>query len=289
MFYYINTILEKPKVLSAKMEISLNLNKSVLYGMQYPTSFKRMVKKSFADDKKHIPSSNRTDFSKILDKNSDASRFFGVTSRDAVNDRLYAQARLSRLKCKEQNIMETLIKNQFNIDDINDLLSARNSLWETDKINKLWDKGASRFTFAGNFFGKDAYGRDEVHTIGLVVDKNTKTLFVLDSLPASDPSVLAYREKLKSFLFTPNKDEQLKFDKIIFSTKYQQSNNEYTCNNWTHANIEALQKELKTGRKISTSEELNEILPDNINTILEEQKNYLLKNISPQEMKFLNY
>ena len=54
--------------------------------------------------------------------------------------------------------------------------------------------------------------------------------------------------------------------------------NEFTCNNWTMANLEALQKALKEGKTIDSVEKLNEVLPDNINTILQEQYEYVLRN-----------
>jgi len=259
------------------MQVSLNLYKPISYSSPYLTSFKKTYGQ---------PDTEK--ISRPLDKKSPSSKFFGVTSREEVITHLYEQARLSQLKCKEQNIIPSLIKNQFNIDDAGALISERENLWKTDKINDLWDKGAARFTFAGNFFGNGVYKNDGVHTIGLVVDKQTKTLFVLDSLPESVPAVSDYRKKLKNFLFVPNNyDHPLKFDKIIFSTRPQQNLDEYCCNNWTHANIEAVQKELKSGRKITSQEELNAILPDNINKILDEQRNYLLRNISPNELNFL--
>ena len=263
------------------MQINLNIYKPVSYRTQYYPSFTKMYGESNINKNQSIAETSKT-----LDRNSDACKFFGVTSRDAINDRFYTQTFFSRLKCRDYNIMESL--GLFNIDSIPALLSARKNLWETDKIKKLWDKGASRFTFSGSQFGKDSQGYNGVHTVGLVVDKKTRTLFILDSLSDSDSYVADYRKKMENFLFkSPKDDDRFKFDRIIFSTKYQQNDDEYTCNNWTHANIEALQKELKNGKKITTSEELNEVLPDNINNILVEQKDYLLKNIPSDYMRFI--
>ena len=72
-------------------------------------------------------------------------------------------------------------------------------------------------------------------------EPKTKTLFCLDSLSNLCKQVKEYQDILKNQIFnSPN----VEIKKIIFSNKYQQCTDEYTCNNWALANIEALQKPL---------------------------------------------
>ena len=94
-------------------------------------------------------------------------------------------------------------------------------------------------------------------------------------MPNFIKEVKKYQNILKQYIFkSPNKE----IKKIIFSNKHQQNPNEYTCNNWTIANIEALQHALQEGKTIINTQQLNAVLPDNINKILQEQHNYVLAN-----------
>ena len=131
----------------------------------------------------------------------------------------------------------------------------------------------ARLTFDGKFFGEN--GEPDSHTIGILYEPKSKTLFCLDSLSNLCKQVREYQEILKNQIFNSPNGE---IKKIIFSNKHQQNMDEYTCNNWTIANLEALQKALKNGKKINSTEDLNKILPNNINTILQEQYEYMLKN-----------
>ena len=128
-------------------------------------------------------------------------------------------------------------------------------------------------TFDGKLFGQN--GEEGSHTIGILFDKESKTLFCLDSLSNFCKQVKNYQETLKNHIFNSPNGE---IKKIIFSNKHQQNLDEYTCNNWTIANIETLQKALKDGKKIYTTKDLNDVLPNNINSILNEQYKYLLNN-----------
>ena len=89
--------------------------------------------------------------------------------------------------------------------------------------------------------------------------------------------VKQYKNLIEEKLFSRSEFKD-HFSEIIYSTKPQQFMNEYTCNNWSIGNIEKIKKELAKGSIIKNSEELNQLLPDDINKILEEQYNYVIKN-----------
>lgn len=62
----------------------------------------------------------------------------------------------------------------------------------------------------------------------------------------------------------------------MFSNKPQQTLEEYTCNNWTHANLDAVIEYLKNGKdKELTPEVLDKILPKDINAVLKQQFLYI--------------
>ena len=121
---------------------------------------------------------------------------------------------------------------------------------------------------------KDEYNL-EIHLYETQFDKKNNALLVLDSLPFDEPKVVKYRNLLLDKLFRQPRHKE-NFSKIIFSTKPQQNMTEYTCNNWTHANIEAVQKALDSGSSFVNSSELNEVLPNDINQILRKQKEYVI-------------
>ena len=112
----------------------------------------------------------------------------------------------------------------------------------------------------------------------MVVDSKTKNLYILDSLSNKFDKVSLYQDFLK-IIFSHKGNRKYKFNKIIISNKFQQRQNELSCNPWAIANIEAVQNALKNGKKIRTTEELNEILPNDINKILQEQQAYVLENM----------
>ena len=213
---------------------------------------------------------------KRLDANSEASEFFGVDSRLNILRKLENHLRLIELKYKKCGILNALLRRTyFSVDKPHTFNKVRNTIWEEKngrRFEQLLDKPA-RLTFDGKFFGND--GAEDSHTIGLLYDKKSKILFCLDSLPNFIKEVKKYQNILKQYIFkSPNKE----IKKIIFSNKHQQNPNEYTCNNWTIANIEALQHALQEGKTIINTQQLNAVLPDNINKILQEQHNYVLAN-----------
>lgn len=245
-----------------------------------------MISINFTPSKCHIFSNNTVNqplkrlitdsliLGKKLDKYSDASIFFGVDSRQNVSEKLENHIRLALNKSLDSGIIPSFPKRAFfSVDKPKTLSNAWNHIWGIKrKFDQLLEKPA-RLTFDGKFFGEN--GEESSHTIGILYDQKSKTLFCLDSLSNLCKQVRQYQEILKKQIFNAPNGE---IKKIIFSNKHQQNPDEYTCNNWTIANIEALQEALKGGKKIETAKELNDVLPNNINSILNEQYKYLLNN-----------
>ena len=211
---------------------------------------------------------------KKLDRSSVASRFFGVDSRYNVSVKLENHIKLALHKGQDSGILPSFPKRAFfSVDKPKTLSNAWEQIWGIKrKFEQLLEKPA-RMTFDGKLFGQN--GEEGSHTIGILFDKESKTLFCLDSLSNFCKQVKNYQETLKNHIFNSPNGE---IKKIIFSNKHQQNLDEYTCNNWTIANIETLQKALKDGKKIYTTKDLNDVLPNNINSILNEQYKYLLNN-----------
>ncbi len=213
---------------------------------------------------------------KKLDVRSESSKFFGVDSRLNIFRQLANHLKLIDLKYKNGGILNALLKRvYFSVDTPHTFSKVRNHIWEKRngrRFEQLLERPA-RLTFDGKFFGSE--GTENSHTIGVLYDKKSKILFCLDSLPNFIKEVKKYQNVLKRYIFkSPNKE----IKKIVFSNKPQQNSNEYTCNNWAIANIEALQRALKEGKTINNTQQLNAVLPDNINKILEEQRNFVLTN-----------
>jgi len=212
----------------------------------------------------------------LLDRNSDACHFFGVDSRENILRNIGNQIKLTLLKSKDSDILPSFIgRAYFSVDKPNTIINAWKHIWTSckgKKFTELLTKPA-RLTFDGKFFGEN--GAENSHTIGILYEPKSKTLFCLDSLSNLCKQVKEYQKILKNQIFNSPNGE---IKKIIFSNKPQQSVNEYTCNNWTIANIEALKKALEEGMRIDCTEKLNNILPNDINTILKEQYHYVLRN-----------
>ena len=215
-------------------------------------------------------------FGKNINVNSKACRFFGVDDRKNLWENLENQVSLIRLKCKDLDILPAFPKRVFfSVDNQQTIENAWNRIWLKSggrKFDELLNKPA-RLTFDGKFFGKN--GNADSHTIGILYEPETKTLFCLDSLSNECKQVQEYQDILKNQIFdSPNGE----IERIIFSNKHQQDFDEYTCNNWAIANIEALQKALKAGTHINNTAELNSVLPDDISSVLQEQYEYVLRN-----------
>ena len=125
-----------------------------------------------------------------------------------------------------------------------------------------------RLTVSDKLFGKN--GKEGTHTIGLF--KNENQLYIIDSISEeNNKEVKKFHQTLKQILGVKD---------VIFTTKPQQSLEEYTCNNWTHANLDAILKHEKNGNKKWNKETLHSILPNDINKILEEQQEYINNKLS---------
>lgn len=224
---------------------------------------------------------------KALNVKSEASRFFGVDKRENVMQNLTNHINLVLLKSKDLGILSSFPKRAiFSVDKPNTLVKAWHHIWDSAKGRKFDEllKNPARLTFDGKFFGEG--GMEGSHTIGMLYEPKTKTLFCLDSLSNFCKQVKKYQEILMNKIFNSPNGE---IKKIIFSNKPQQYVNEYTCNNWTIANIEALKMALKQGKNIDSTEKLNEVLPDDINEILLKQYKYVLKNSKSNKKMWLKF
>ena len=225
-----------------------------------------------------------------LDKISDACKFFGVDNVTNVFKQLKNQCILTDLKTKELGINKSFMHGtHFNFANKDSLIKAKDRIWNGytreknglatvySGIDELRKNGVARITLYGKLYGK--FGNVGSHTIGLVYDNKSNNLYIMDSLGEKLPTIKKHHKILRS-LFTPANSEKQPFNNIIISTKKQQKYNQYCCNNWTFANIEALKNALNKGEVITDSSSLNKILPEDINKVLEEQQKYVQKNIS---------
>ena len=187
-----------------------------------------------------------------LRKYSCATDYFGVTDEAGIQRRYENQMALSWLKIREQNLV--------NFPPI--VLSGKKDEKKVQKaLDKLNDRGFGRLTITDKLFGNGI--KDGTHTVGLVYHKGK--YYVLDSIPETYAGIKDCHERLIKFLDLNPKD-------VVFPNKPQQSMDEYTCNNWAHANIEAVMGYLKNSpEKELTPEVFDEILPRDINKILSDQ------------------
>ena len=131
------------------------------------------------------------------------------------------------------------------------------------------DCGCAKVTFYDKCF------RGVLHTLGFV--RKDGTIYILDSLGHNknvNRNILKFHNALRKAITLNGLNNGLK--KIVMNHNTQQPMNELTCNHWSLANIEALIKNLKAGKKINNQEELDSVLPKDVNKILEEQKKYVL-------------
>ncbi len=202
------------------------------------------------------------------------AKFFGVTDAKSIQENLINHGILVLGKQKEGDLKECL--NGIEIDGYDDISVACRRIFSglDAPIQSFKRNGAARLTFYSELFGQN--GEVGAHTIGLVYDQKSSTLYVLDSINESFPRIDFYKKILKDEIFS-RYEFQREFPRILFSTKPQQQSNEYTCNNWAVANIEAVKEWLNKGNTIKNSEELNNILPNDINKILEEQYYFVME------------
>ena len=91
---------------------------------------------------------------KILDVNSEASKFFGVDSRLNIFRQLGNHLKLIKLKDKNGGILNALLKRAyFSVDRPHTFTKVRNHIWEEKngrRFEQLFDRPA-RLTFDGKF------------------------------------------------------------------------------------------------------------------------------------------
>ena len=201
-----------------------------------------------------------------LDKNSKYCKFFGADSPENVQNQLENQIALSWFKRKEQGIVKFP---SYSIDTTEEI--AENQKIMAKCINKLKEKHIGRWTFMSDIFPNN--GEKGTHTVGMVYDKDT--LWIIDSL--SDIGAKTYNKQLRQLLEPHVKT-------VKFSAKPQQNIDEYSCNNWTHANLDSIIKYKKENKSAELTEKiLDKILPTDINSVLKEQHDYLTSKLNSQE------
>ncbi len=203
-----------------------------------------------------------------LNRCSDASDYFGVCSAADIQSRYQNQMALSWLKMREQKLV--------NFPPI--VLSGKKDKRKIEKtLDKLAERGFGRLTVTDKLFGNGA--NDGTHTVGIVYHKGK--YYVLDSIPETYPKIKDYHKRLINFLELNPKD-------VIFPNKPQQSLDEYTCNNWTHANLDAVINYLESGNnKDLTPEVFDEILPKDINKVLHKQFTETFSELRGRDLSIL--
>lgn len=186
--------------------------------------------------------------------------YFGGDSAKNVQKQLESQMSLSWLKAREQNLVTFPPITLSGEPETKSIKKA---------LNKLKEQGFGRMTVTDKLFGH--YVEEGTHTIGLVHNggKFGGKYIILDSIPETYPQIKDYHARLIKHLGLNPED-------VMFSNKPQQTLEEYTCNNWTHANLDAVIEYLKNGKdKELTPEVLDKILPKDINAVLKQQFLYI--------------
>jgi len=214
---------------------------------------------------------------KELNPQSPEAQFFGVNSLKSLYEQIFNQCDLTRIKIKQNKMGNFLAL--VPIDNTSYLQNIKDRGLYEKSLDELALKGASRFSLLGKMFNNET-DDTALHTIGLVMDNKHGRLFILDSLPESIQ--LKYRKILDEEIFPLKSLEKYGIKEKIYSNKKQQKEDEFTCNNWCFANIEAVKNAIKS-HNIDSQEKLNQILPENINEILAEQH-----KIVNQKTNFLN-
>lgn len=187
-----------------------------------------------------------------LHRYSVASDFFGVHSAKGIQNKFDNQMALTMIKRREQNFVTFP---PIVLSDSTNIKSIQKSL------DKVKEKGFGRFTVSDKLFGQK--GEEGTHTVGMVYHKGK--YYILDSIPETYPEIKDCHERLIKHIGLDPKN-------VVFSNKPQQTLDEYTCNNWTHANLEAVMDYLKISPEKELSPEVfDKILPKDINKILREQ------------------
>lgn len=197
-----------------------------------------------------------------------ACNFFGANSLANIQKKINNQMGLTWLKTRDEDLVN--------------FPQAFISYGPKDKkiskaFNKLKEKGFGRLTVFDKLFGNGT--KDGTHTVGIVYHK--VKYYILDSIPETYSEIKDFHRRLINFLKLNPKD-------VMFSNKPQQSMTEYTCNNWTHANLDAVMNYIKHyPEKDLTPEVFDKILPENINKILDEQYIYTFGEMRGRDLSEL--
>lgn len=214
-----------------------------------------------------------------LNKRGKGCEFFGVACWEQLMNKLENHAALLVTKAKwiVEGFENGHIVNMpaiIYLDELSSLEKGKEELYSNigdpccqtrNYIDELNLQKAGRWTlYSKEFFGESRLGALS-HTIGLV--PHHKNLLVLDSLGEGTELQKQFHSKIRYLLSDAG------YENIIFSTKVQQPITEFSCNNWTYANINSVLNYIFRNKdaKINSSEELNRILEEDINTILENQ------------------
>ena len=224
----------------------------------------------YAPTIKHLKS---TIVGQRLDKSSSACKYFGVDSSENLRKNLKHHEKLNKANetWRTSNYSFGNIIN-LGVIPLKGIKTEKEILYKGQRIgihgrpwtmiDEIKSQGAAKITFIDNIFGIMPNGG--MHTIGLVTKNNY--LYVLDSLGEQTTEIKAFHSKIQELFSDAG------FKDIIFSSKIQQPLDEFTCNNWTFANIKSVVNELYGREKqITTQDELNKILREDINNILNEQ------------------
>ena len=216
------------------------------------------VQKGLIEAKKSFPKLNRY---------SNACDYFGADSAKHIQWRWDNQMALSWLKTRDQNLVHFPPITLSGEPDVRGI---------TKSLKRLKENGFGRLTITDKLFG-DSVNKEGTHTIGLVHHQGK--YIILDSIPETYPELKDCHERLVKFLGLNPKD-------VIFSNKPQQSFEEYTCNNWTHANLDAVIEYMKNGGKDKelTPEVLDKILPEDINRVLGQQFIYTFNELKGRDL-----
>ena len=208
-----------------------------------------------------------------LNKTSDACKYFGVDSSENVLKKIKHHEKLNNANTswRTSNYSSGQIVNLGTM-SLTNLNAEKSFLHKGERIgvnghpwtliDEIKTQGAAKITFVDQIFGTNPLGG--VHTIGLVTKDNY--LYVLDSLGECSKELKEFHLAIRELFSDAG------FIDIIFSSKVQQPMNEFTCNNWTFANIQSVVNKLYgENHPIKSTEDLDKILREDINNILTEQ------------------
>ena len=201
-----------------------------------------------------------------LNKASKACKYFGVDNPRNILLNFQHHKQLDELnrfiKTQDSDSIEVVSLGVVPLKDVDKTEILSNEKFSLIIPDKAKPVRAAKITFLDKIFGNGL--ANEFHTVGLVAKDDC--LYVLDSLGEQNNKLREFHLKVNELFL------KFGFKNIFFSTKAQQSFDEYTCNNWTYANINSFVAQFLRGdNQIQSSDDLNKILREDINTILKEQ------------------